>query len=81
MNLPPDNHPQLGHWRMEVSPQTASKEDLFMHIIQVGDKNLSDLPDTETFETATQIGVKFAYLGKNHTLTFDKTKAYGCRIQ
>ena len=81
MNLPPDNHPQLGHWRMEVSPQTASKEDLFMHIIQVGDKNLSDLPDTETFETATQIGVKFTYLGKNHTLTFDKTKAYGCRIQ
>ena len=81
MNLPPVNHPQLGHWRMEVSPQTASKEDLFMHIIQVGDKNLSDLPDTETFETATQIGVKFTYLGKNHTLTFDKTKAYGCRIQ
>ena len=81
MNLPPANHPQLGHWRMEVSPQTASKEDLFMHIIQVGDKNLSDLPDTETFETATQIGVKFTYLGKDHTLTFDKTKAYGCRIQ
>ena len=81
MNLPPANHPQLGHWRMEVSPQTASKEDLFMHIIQVGDKNLSDLPDTETFETVTQIGVKFTYLGKNHTLTFDKTKAYGCRIQ
>ena len=81
MNLPPANHPQLGHWRMEVSPQTASKEDLFMHIIQVGDKNFSDLPDTETFETATQIGVKFTYLGKNHTLTFDKTKAYGCRIQ
>ena len=81
MNLPPPNHPQLGHWRMEVSPQTASKEDLFMHIIQVGDKNLSDLPDTETFETATQIGVKFTYLGKYHTLTFDKTKAYGCRIQ
>ena len=80
-NLPPANHPQLGHWRMEVSPQTASKEDLFMHIIQVGDKNLSDLPDTETFETATQIGVKFTYLGKYHTLTFDKTKAYGCRIQ
>ena len=81
MNLPPANHPQLGHWRMEVSPQTASKEDLFMHIIQVGDKNLSDLPDTETFETATQIGVKFTYLGKDHTLTFDKTKSYGCRIQ
>ena len=81
MNLPPANHPQLGHWRMEVSPQTASKEDMFMHIIQVGNKNLSDLPDTETFETATQIGVKFTYLGKNHTLTFDKTKAYGCRIQ
>ena len=81
MNLPPANHPQLGHWRMEVSPQTASKEDMFMHIIQVGDKNLFDLPDTETFETATQIGVKFTYLGKDHTLTFDKTKAYGCRIQ
>ena len=81
MNLPPANHPQLGHWRIEVSPKTASDKDLFMHVIQVGDKNLSHLPDTETFETATQIGIKFTYLGKHRTLTFDKTKSYGCRIQ
>ena len=81
MNLPPANHPQLGHWRIEVSPKTASDKDLFMHVIQVGDKNLSHLPDTETFETTTQIGIKFTYLGKHRTLTFDKTKSYGCRIQ
>ena len=64
MNLPPANHPQLGHWRIEVSPQTASKEDLFMHIIQVGDTALSDLPRTETFENTAQIGVRFTYQGK-----------------
>ncbi|WP_289012805.1 heparinase II/III family protein, partial [uncultured Capnocytophaga sp.] len=81
MNLPPANHPQLGHWRIEVSPQTASKEDLFMHIIQVGDTALSDLPRTETFENTAQIGVRFTYQGKRYILTFDKTKSYGCQIE
>ena len=80
MNLPPANHPQLGHWRIEVSPQTASKEDLFMHIIQVGDTALSDLPRTETFENTAQIGVRFTYQGKRYILTFDKTMSYGCQI-
>ena len=81
MNLPPANHPQLGHWRIEVSPQTASKEDLFMHIIQVGDTALPDLPRTETFENTAQIGVRFTYQGKRYILTFDKTKSYGCQIE
>ena len=81
MNLPPANHPQLGHWRIEVSPKTSSKEDLFMHIIQVGDISLSELPHTETFENTTQIGLRFTYQGEQHILTFDKTRSYGCKIQ
>ena len=81
MNLPPANHPQLGHWRIEVSPKTSSKEDLFMHIIQVGDISLSELPHTETFENTTQIGLRFTYQGKQYILTFDKTRSYGYKIQ
>ena len=52
-----------------------------MHIIQVGDTALPDLPRTETFENTAQIGVRFTYQGKRYILTFDKTKSYGCQIE
>lgn len=80
-SLIPDDHPELGHWRVEVSPDKAAEDDLFMHILQVGDKNLSALPSTTVFEDATKIGVRFTYEGKPYTLTFDKTKNFGCLIE
>ena len=60
----------------DISFISDTLQSLFVEV-----QNLSHLPDTETFETATQIGIKFTYLGKHRTLTFDKTKSYGCRIQ
>ena len=79
-NVPDEDWPYLGQWRMEVKPGTAAKNDVFMHIIQVGDESLAALPQTETFETDTEIGVAFIYNGKSWRLDFDKTKTYGCKI-
>ena len=27
-----------GHWRVEVSPQEPSREDLFLHLIEIGNR-------------------------------------------
>ena len=79
-NVPDEDWPYLGQWRMEVKPGTAAKNDVFMHIIQVGDESLSALPATMTFNTASEAGVEFDYNGKSWRIAFDKTKTYGCNI-
>ena len=80
--IPPDDHPLVGQWRMEVSPVGNRKEDIFMHIIQVGDKNLSTLPITSTFDSDSTIGVEFDYNNKHYHIAFDKKAVsnYGCNI-
>ena len=80
-NVPPDDWPMVGQWRVEVRPGKAQKADYFMHIIQVGDETLKALPKTKTFENEQTIGVKFMYNGKRYRLSFDKTKDYGCEIK
>ena len=79
-NVPDEDWPYLGQWRMEVKPGTAAKSDVFMHIIQVGDESLSALPATMTFNTASEAGVEFDYNGKSWRIAFDKTRTYGCVI-
>lgn len=79
--VPPATHPEVGHWRMEVSPGVAATEDKFMHILQVGDLLMRKLPKTKIFEDETRMGVQFKYEGKTFTLSFDKNASYGCDIQ
>ena len=78
--VPDDDWPMVGQWRMEVRPGEARTEDVFMHMIQVGDESLAALPQTETFETDAEIGVTFIYDGKSWRLAFDKSGTYGCNI-
>ncbi len=40
--------PELfGQWRVEVSPEDARTEDLFLHLIQVGDRSLNSMSDAQ----------------------------------
>lgn len=81
--IPPDDWPLAGQWRIEVSPGSEAASDYFMHIFQVGDNSLSELPVTETFENSEEIGVRFVYGGgKTYRLSFDKAPVakYGCSI-
>ena len=79
-NVPAEDWPYVGQWRMEVKPGTAAKNDVFMHMIQVGNESLASLPQTSTFDTSSEIGVEFDYNGKSWRVAFDKTKTYGCII-
>ena len=80
-NIPRNNHPLVGQWRVEVSPKKAATSDHFLHIIQVGDESLSALPQTECKEGKDAVTLSFDYAGKRYSLLFDKTKQYGCEIK
>lgn len=79
--VPNEEWPMLGQWRMEVKPGAERTDDVFMHIIQVGDESLTSLPSTTTFDTDSEIGVEFTYNGKSYRIAFDKTSDYGCEIE
>ena len=57
-----DEIPELmGRWRMEVRPGTARKEDLFLHLIQVGDQSLCAMSEADV--TATEPNVELSFSG------------------
>lgn len=80
-NIPLNTHPLVGQWRVEVSPKKAATNDQFLHIIQVGGENLESLPKTECKDGKESVVLKFNYAEKSYSLTFDKTKSYGCTIE
>lgn len=68
----------LGNWRVEVSPKTPKTEDVFLHLIEVGDKSLSKMPNAELIEEEAAIGVRFQAGEKTTIVKFSKTgKAAG----
>ncbi len=62
-----------GNWRMEVSPETPKKEDIFLHLIQVGDQTQSSMVESELIENNDSIGVQFEANDKTVTATFSKS--------
>ena len=79
-NCPPAEWPLLGQWRIEVKPGAARTDDMFLHMIQVGDINLKALPDVTLNETVDALEMSFAYSGKDYSLSFNKKSTYGCTI-
>lgn len=65
-------------WRIEVSPKEPRKEDLFLHVIQVGDnKALEKMAPVEYVEQGTLVGCKIAANGGTYTALFDKADGIG----
>lgn len=71
LNLPPDTHDLYGQWRIEVAPAEEKTDDLFLHLIQVGDKDSLESMVTSTLEkTGDMVGLRFAYKGKDYEVRF-----------
>ena len=48
----------MGQWRLEVSPGEPRAEDLFLHVIQVGDQTLQAMSATELLESDGTVGAR-----------------------
>ncbi|HCU34698.1 MAG TPA: hypothetical protein DGT21_04395, partial [Armatimonadetes bacterium] len=77
-----DEVPELmGRWRVEVSPGAARTDDVFLHLIQVGDQTLERMDDatiTQTTDTAT---LTFTHEGKTVTIFFNTAGDIGGSIR
>ena len=80
-NCPPEDWPLLGQWRVEVKPGAARTDDMFLHMIQVGDTKLAALPETTLTETEDALALSFNYGGKDYNLSFNKKSTYGCTVK
>ena len=49
----------FGNWRIEVSPGTPKKEDVFLHLIQAGDTTLTEMVPAELIRHNGNLGVTF----------------------
>lgn len=47
-----------GNWRVEVSPVEARAEDVFLHVLQVGDQDLAAMADTALVRGAGEVGAR-----------------------
>ena len=60
----------MGQWRVEVSPTEASADDLFLHVIQVGDESLDAMDATELIRDGDGAGVKLTSGEREWTVMF-----------
>ena len=56
--LNPEHLAMMGQWRLEVSPGEPRAEDLFLHVIQVGDQTLQAMSATELLESDGTVGAR-----------------------
>lgn len=68
--LKPEQLAMIGEWRVEVSPAQPRTDDLFLHLIEVGDQGLQSLPATQLIEADGEVGVSFTAEGKAYEVRF-----------
>ena len=76
-----DEIPELmGRWRMEVRPGTARKEDLFLHLIQVGDRNLQRMDEADVSVSPEGVELDFIACGSRVVISFAASGETGGHI-
>ncbi len=79
--LKPENLAMMGQWRVEVTPGEARTDDLFLHVIQVGDQRLAAMDETELVEGAGIAGVRLKTAGGTWEVTFHTQGELGGHIK
>jgi len=60
----------LGNWRIEVSPGAPRADDVFLHLIEVGNLTLRSMAPAELIEEQGRVGVQFQSAGKSVEVRF-----------
>lgn len=79
--LTPENLAMMGQWRVEVTPGQARADDVFLHVIQVGDRELESMDDVELIEAEGSRGVRLKTAEKTWEVTFCSQGDLGGRIK
>jgi heparin/heparan-sulfate lyase len=79
--LEPENQAMMGQWRVEVSPATARKDDVFLHVIQVGDPSSTTRSTAEPVDANQHPGARVQVGGQIWEVTFDTAGDLGGHIR
>ena len=79
-SIPDDTKELLGQWRVEVSPEKEATSDLFLHLIQVGERSLQSMAVSETVQSGDMAGVRFTYGQKQYEVLFNTKDKVGGKI-
>ena len=73
-----NNHDLFGQWRIEVTPGKSNTDDIFLHLLQVGDSSLQSMANSTPLKTDDMVGVRFVHEKKEYeVMFFVKDKAGG----
>ncbi len=75
-----NNHDLFGQWRIEVTPNKPATDDIFLHLIQVGDKSLKSMVDSTPVKTEDMSGVRFVHENKEYEVMFSTKNEVGGNI-
>jgi hypothetical protein len=71
----------MGQWRVEVTPGTSRKQDVFLHVIAVGDQKLDAMDETTLLKAEGTCGVRLTAAGRTWEVTFNSTGKLGGYIK
>jgi len=78
--LKPENLAMMGQWRVEVRPGAPRQEDVFLHVIQVGDQSLDTMDATELVQADKAVGVRLRSGRETWEVVFHTSGELGGRI-
>ncbi len=70
----------LGQWRVEVAPGKPNADDMFLHLIQVGDTSLNSMVVSTLVTVDDMTGVRFVYKNKEYEVMFFTKNEVGGKI-
>jgi len=77
-----DQVPELmGRWRVEVSPGAERTDDIFLHLIEVGDQSVEQMVDATVEQTDDTASVRFTDDEKSVSVTLNTTGDIGGTIR
>lgn len=79
--LSEENRAMMGTWRVEVAPGSARQEDVFLHVLQVGDRRLEAMSPVELVDGDGVCGVRLACNDRTWTATFRTRGEIGGRLR
>ncbi|MHC4430697.1 MAG: hypothetical protein ACYTBS_02545, partial [Planctomycetota bacterium] len=71
----------MGQWRVEVTPAGPRKSDVFLHVIQVGDRRLEAMDETRLLKTRNTCGVRLTADSGTWEVTFNSTGELGGHVK
>ena len=75
-----NNHELFGQWRIEVTPGKPDTDDIFLHLIQVGDSSLQSMAGSAALQIDDMVGVRFTQENKECEVMFFITDKTGGKI-